>query len=540
MKNQIIDKKKSINRYYLLMMLLGLNCICFAQNTQKPNIIIILADDLGFSDIGCYGSEIKTPNLDLLAANGAKFTQFYNNARCCPSRASLLTGVYPHQAGIGDMVEKKAIKNRIPETPYQGWLSKNTVTIAEVLKTAGYQTYISGKWHVGEERQDWPLQRGFDNFFGLVNGTSSYYELLPTPNHLILENNEPYIIPENFYMTDAISDKAVGYIDLNKTTNKPFFMYVAYTAPHYPLHAPAEEIAKYKRKYLKGWDILRKERFEKQQKIGLLPKNILLSVREASVPSWESVTNKEEWDMKMATYAAMITRMDAGIGKIVAKLKATGKLENTIIFFMADNGASAEEISGRVKTDVGSENYDATLTKTIGAKGSYVGLDKPWAIMGNTPFRFYKIFTHEGGISSPLIVSYPKMIKKGFQTNQIVQIMDIMPTCLDLSGATYPTTFNTHSIKPIEGLSLLPIIMGKTRKPQDFLAWEHQDSRAIRQGNWKIVWAKTIKKWELYDLENDRIESNDLSLKFPEQLNQMITIYEKWALKVGVKTIVKN
>lgn len=234
--------------------------VSWGQKTPtRPNFVIIMADDLGFSDIGCYGAEIKTPNLDKLASKGVKFTQFYNAARCCPSRASLLTGMYPHQAGMGTMVVTK-VKNRTKETPTQGWLSKQTVTIAEVLKSTGYQTYMSGKWHVGEERPDWPLQRGFDHYFGLISGATSYYELLP--GRILLEDNEPYKIPEKFYLTDAISDKAIGYIDQNQGSNQPFFLYVAYTAPHWPLHAPEEDIAHYRGSYLKGWDYLRAERLK--------------------------------------------------------------------------------------------------------------------------------------------------------------------------------------------------------------------------------------------------------------------------------------
>ncbi len=497
---------------------------------QKPNIIVIMADDLGYSDIGCYGSEILTPNLDALAANGVKFTQFYNAARCCPSRASLLTGVYPHQAGMGKMVVTGKIKNREPETPNQGWLSKKTVTIAEVLKKAGYQTFMSGKWHVGEERPDWPLQRGFDKYFGLISGANSYYRLLP--GRLILENNEPYTIPEGFYFTDAISDKAVEYIDA--ASKKPFFMYVAYTAPHWPLHAPDEEVAKYTGKYLQGWDILRQSRFQKQQKMGLLPVSQLLSERDPTISEWGSALDKEEWDQKMAAYAAMVTRMDAGIGKIVAKLKANGQLDNTLIMFLSDNGACSEELMGRAKRDLGDEAYERMQTTKPGEKGSYIAYGKEWANLGNVPFRMYKSYTHEGGISTPLIVHYPKLIKKAFQTDQVGHIMDIMPTCLDLAGATYPKSFNSNTIKPVEGKSLMPILKGSSRKSHEFIAWEHFDSRAIRKDNWKLVWSRENKKWELYDLAKDRSEMNDLSGKNSPKVIELTSLYNQWSDRVGV------
>lgn len=512
----------------------------FAQaqkNQTRPNFVVILVDDLGFSDIGCYGSEIQTPNLDKLAAGGAKFTQFYNAARCCPSRASLLTGVYPHQAGIGAMIVNP-VKDRSKENAYQGWLSRQTVTMAEVLKTAGYQTYMSGKWHVGEERPDWPLQRGFDQYFGLISGANSYYELLP--KRLMLENNEPYTIPKDFYMTDAISEKAVGYITQSKSTNQPFFLYVAYTAPHWPLHAPAEEIAKYRGKYLKGWDKLREERFAKQQKLGLFPKKFALSEKEAAIPDWDKATNKEEWDLKMATYAAMVTRMDAGIGKIVAELKANGQFNNTVIVFLSDNGACAEVIAGRAKNDLTPESYDNWLTKSTGEQGSYTAYGKEWAALGNTPFRLYKQFTHEGGISTPMIVHYPRLISKSIQSNEVGHIMDVMPTCLELAGASYPKTYQQNSIKPLEGKSLVSILKGKSRTPHDFLAWEHFDCRAVRQGKWKLVWSKDEKKWELYDIETDRTELVDLSVKQPNKVAEMKALYEQWSNKVGVIELSKK
>lgn len=516
-------------RALLTLFLVALSMVLYAQ---KPNIIVIMADDLGYSDIGCYGSEILTPNLDALAAGGAKFTQFYNAARCCPSRASLLTGVYPHQAGMGGMVVTSAIKNREPETPYQGWLSRNTVTVAEVLKKAGYQTYMSGKWHVGEERPDWPLQRGFDKYFGLISGANSYYRLLP--GRLILEGNEPYKIPEGFYMTDAISQKAVDYI--GTSAGKPFFMYVAYTAPHWPIQAPDEEIAKYRGKYLKGWDKLRQERHQKQQKIGLLPRDLALSDRDPSIAAWDDAPDKEEWDLKMAAYAAMVTRMDKGIGQIVAKLKAAGQLDNTLIMFLSDNGACAEELGGRAKRDLGDDAYERSLVTPPGQKGSYDAYGKEWANLGNVPFRLYKSYTNEGGTSTPLIVHYPKLIKKAFQTNQVGHIMDIMPTCLELAGATYPATYEGHTIKPVEGKSLLPILSGKVRAPHDFIAWEHFENRAIRQGTWKLVWSKEKNKWELYDLAKDRSETHDLSATMPQKVQQLVALYDGWATEVGVKS----
>ncbi len=526
-------------KFSITLLLLGSAFGAFAQNTKpsaaRPNIVLIMVDDMGFSDIGCYGSEISTPNLDKLAANGVKFTQFYNAARCCPSRASLLTGVYPQQAGMGGMVTKDVDHSR--ETPYQGWLSRQTVTVAEVLKSAGYRTYMSGKWHVGEERPDWPLQRGFDKYFGLISGANSYYRLLP--GRLMLEDNEPYVIPENFYLTDAISDYAVGYIDdaVQATNEKaPFFMYVAYTAPHWPIHAPDEEIAKYRGKYLKGWDQLRKDRYARQQKMGLLPKSAVLTDRDDRIPAWVDAPNKDDWDLKMAAYAGMITRLDAGIGRIVDKLEASGQLYNTLIMFLSDNGACAEVLTGRAERDLEPEAYERSLVTPTGKKWSYDAYGMEWANLGNTPFRLYKQYTHEGGISTPLIVHYPKTVRKAFQTDQVGHIMDLMPTCLDAAGVKHPTTFGGRKVKPMEGKSLVPILAGKTREPHDFIAWEHFGCRAIRQGDWKLVSSKLGKNdWELYNVAHDRSEVNNLATAMPGKIKEMLAVYEGWADKVGAK-----
>ena len=523
------------NKLSATILLLGLALNAFAQKlpAARPNIVLIMVDDMGYSDIGCYGSEISTPNLDKLAAGGVKFTQFYNAARCCPSRASLLTGVYPQQAGMGGMVTKDVDHSQ--ETPYQGWLSRETVTVAEVLKSAGYRTYMSGKWHVGEERPDWPLQRGFERYFGLISGANSYYRLLP--GRLMLEDNEPYEIPENFYLTDAISDYAVRYIDdaTRAAEKDPFFVYVAYTAPHWPIHAPDEEIAKYRGKYLKGWDQLRKDRYARQQKMGLLPKSAVLSERDDRIPAWKDAPNKDDWDLKMAAYAGMITRLDAGIGRIVEKLKATGQLDNTLIMFLSDNGACAETLTGRAKRDLEPEAYERSLVTPTGQKWSYDAYGMEWANLGNVPFRLYKQYTHEGGISTPLIVHYPKLVKKAFQTDQVGHIMDLMPTCLELAGAEHPGTFAGRKVKPMEGKSLVPVLKNKTREPHEYIAWEHFGCKAVRQGDWKLVSSKIDDQWELYNVANDRSELNDLAASMPEKMREMKVLYEDWAKKVGAR-----
>lgn len=500
-------------------------------SATRPNFVIIMADDLGYSDIGCYGAEIPTPHLDSLAAGGMKFTQFYNAARCCPSRAALLTGVYPHQAGMGGMV-KREISSRDPETPYQGWLSQRTATLAEVLRDAGYRTYHSGKWHVGEERPDWPLQRGFEKYFGLISGANSYYRLLP--KRLILEGNEPYSIPEDFYFTDAISDYAVRYVEEHEDPSQPFLLYLAYTAPHWPMHAPAEVIERFKDHYRVGWDSLRAQRLERQIAMGLLPASTQLSPRDPAIPAWTDAADHEAWVQKMATYAAMVHIMDEGIGRVVEALRARGQLDNTVIMFLSDNGACHEELGDRMANDLEPDALEIARTAPIGAPGSYVAYGKAWANVGNTPFRLYKQYIHEGGISSPFIVHYPERIRPAQQTGQIGHIIDLMPTCLELAGVDFAASPAAAGKLPLEGKSLVPILDGGSRAGHDFLAWEHFDCRGIREGDWKLVWSKNDNEWELYNIANDRTETNNLINSEPARARALRDRYDRWAGRVGV------
>ncbi|UCD27315.1 MAG: arylsulfatase, partial [Planctomycetota bacterium] len=401
---------------------------------QRPNIILIMADDMGFSDIGCYGSEISTPTLDRLASNGLRFTQFYNTARCCPTRAALLTGLYQHQAGIGHMVGDYGFPS------YQGYLNHRCVTIAEALKGGGYQTLMSGKWHVGEERPHWPTDRGFDRYYGLISGGSNYFRL--DSNRQMAVDDQPYLPKgEDFYMTDAFSDNAVNFIDEYGREDKPFFLYLAYTAPHWPLHAWPEDIARYRGKYTIGWDELRKRRHKKMIDMGIVDVSWPLTPRDERVPAWANIPEEKRdmWDLKMAVYAAQIDRMDQGIGKILAKIREIGELDNTLIMFLADNGGCAEIIN-RGKRGAPPGHRDSFTSYEIG-----------WANASNTPFRLYKHWVHEGGISSPLIVHWPIVIKKPNITHQPGHLIDIMATCLDVAGVEYPKTYNGQPITPLEG-----------------------------------------------------------------------------------------
>jgi len=519
-----------------------------AAKPARPNIIVILADDLGFSDLGCYGSEIPTPNLDKLAAGGLRFTQFYNTPRCCPSRAALLTGLYPQETGVGAMIEDRGIPG------YRGELNSKCVTIAEVLRPAGYTTLMVGKWHLAhvpfdgkkqlnfetneafwENKSDWPLQRGFDEYYGTIHGVSSYYD----PFSLV-HNNAPEK-PEgtNFYYTDAISAHAVADIEKYGGGEKPFFLYVAFTAPHWPMQAPAEDIARNRPTYQIGWDAIRANRYQRQIQSGIIEKDWPLSPRDSRVAPWENVNNKEWEANRMATYAAMVERMDAGIGRILGALKERNIEQNTLVLFFSDNGACAEVIEPGFY-DVPSKTRDGRSIQVgnrptiwAGPETVWQSYGVPWANVSTTPFRLYKHFTHEGGISTPFIAHWPAMIQgAGLLTRQMAHITDIMATCLDAAGVPYPNNYQGHAILPMESRSLLPIFQGGTREIRP-LFWEHEGNRAMRLGKWKLV-SRYPGDWELYDTENDRTELTNLAETNPEQVKKMSALYQAWADRCGV------
>lgn len=498
---------------------------CQAQTDSRPNIIVILADDMGYSDIGCYGGEIETPNIDKLAKEGLRYRQFYNGARSCPTRASLLTGLYAHQAGMGWMTTAD-----MQRPSYQGCLNNQCVTIAEVLKSAGYDTYMSGKWHVSSERKNnggvqdhWPNQRGFDEFYGIVGGASNYFSMKYN------RNNDQFHSPKdsNFYFTNAISDSAAIFIRQHQFEKSPLFLYLAYTAPHWPLHALQKDIDKYVDVYKAGWDKLREERFQRQKKIGLFGPDVQMSPRDGAVPFWDSLSKEEqkEFSMRMAIYAAQIDAMDQGIGRIVNELRNKGQLENTIIMFLSDNGACAEFISSGKR-------------KAVDGKGdTYESYRRNWANVSSTPYKEYKHHTNEGGIATPLIIHYPKGIKKEFENSYISEyghITDIMATCVDLGQASYPTIYKGHKIVPMQGISLRPNFTGKkTERGKTF--WEHEANIAVRDGKWKIV-TKVIEGQsfdetaiQLYDMDADPTELNDLSTSYPKKKNELYAAWKEWA-----------
>ena len=494
--------------------------------SKRPNIIVILADDMGYSDLGCYGSEIRTSNLDGLANDGIRFTQFYCAARCCPSRATLLTGLYPHQAGMGKMVSEP--DKQVEPGPYQGYLNDRCVTIAEVLKQTGYRTYMSGKWHVGEAAEHWPRKRGFDRYFGLISGASSYWEILEQEGRtrrMALDDAPFKPEPGDYYMTDVFADFAVECLEGHRGGDQPFFLYLAFTAPHWPLHAWPEDIARYRGKYDEGWDALRQERHKRMLDLGIVDSKWALSPRDEEVRPWDEAENKDDWSLRMAVYAAMIDRMDQGIGRVLDTVKQMGAEDNTLVLFLSDNGGCHESVAGRKLDQPGTQP---------GERGSFVAYERPWANASNTPFRLFKHWIHEGGISTPLIARWPAVIKqRGELTHQVGHIIDIMATCIDVAGTTYPETFDGKPITPLEGKSLLPVFENRTREPHEALFWEHFKNRGVRQGKWKLV-ATKAGDWELYDLDADRTELHSLLETHPEKAKELNALYDAWAARVGV------
>lgn len=484
------------------------------DTADRPNIVIILADDMGYSDIGCYGGEINTPNIDKLGEGGLRFRSFYNAGRCCPTRASLLTGQYPHDAGMGHMVSYA--DEPITPGPYQGFLRSDRPTIAEMLREAGYSTYMAGKWHVGERPQHWPRKRGFDRYFGLISGASSYYEIIDEKRRRVMVRDDDVWNPPatGFYMTDAFTDTALTFINQhytdNHTAKQPFLLYLAYTAPHWPLHAPDSIVAKYETLYFQGWDAVRTLRFEQMTTKGVIDDRYTPGMRPEDIPAWESIANKKQWARKMAVYAAMIEVMDENIGRLVHQLEEKGVLDNTLIVFLSDNGACAESVERRGLNDI---------TKRIGERGSYTAYEAPWAYASNTPLKKYKKYMHEGGIATPSIWYWPQGIKQpGEFTNIVGHIIDFMPTFSELAGA------DDNQNGP--GMSLVSLLKGKEiyEKHERTIYWEHEGNVAVRVGDWKLVKDKEDPSWALYNLADDPTESEDLSDNYPVRVRKLQAI----------------
>ena len=533
-------------RYFVVLLsicwgVIGASCSNNLDADQKtrPNIILILADDMGYSDLGCYGGEISTPNIDGLAKNGIRFTNFYNAARCCPTRASLLTGLYPHQVGMGGMVQHTDDPQR-PAGSYQGYLSRNSVTIAELLKDAGYFTSMSGKWHVGEAKKDWPMNRGFDEYYGLISGAANYFDITkmirPGIERHFADGMEEHIPkPDGYYMTNDISNHAISTIKDQQQREQPLFMYVAYTAPHWPLHALPEDIEKYKGHYKMGWDSIRTQRYERMKELGIVDESFALAARDSKVPAWEEMGNKALLERKMEVYAAQIDRMDQGIGDIIRELKDVGEYENTIIIFLSDNGACAE--SGLYGNNWWGNDV------MPGGPDSFQSYGRGWANACNTPFRMFKQWAYEGGISTPLVMHWPSHIKqKGGISRSQGYITDIMATLVDVAGAEYPETYKDEKIHPLHGKSLLPLLEGRERIGHENLFWEHVGNMAVIHEKWKLVSQQREGdgSWQLFDLETDRAEQNDLAREYPKLTQELLQKYQEWAKEMNVSYDISN
>ncbi len=514
----------SIRSCFLLLLCLGTSL----GQSQRPNILLIMADDLGYSDLGSYGSEIDTPHLDRLATNGLRFTQFYNTGRCCPTRAALLTGLYPHQAGMGWMTAAD-----MGRPGYEGELSETCVTLAELLKSAGYGTYMSGKWHLtrydhytnDSPKDSWPLQRGFDSFYGTLKGGGNYFAI-PT----LTNNNEPIKAPDkNFYYTDAITTAAASFIKqhLKKHRDTPFFCYVSYTAPHFPLHALHEDIDRYRERYHTGWDLLREERFLKMQQLGLLNPSWKLADRPENLPAWSELPPEERTNLaqRMAIYAAQVDRMDQGIGELIETLESRDQLDNTLILFLSDNGATAEG---------GHLGFERNKDGVLGEASSFASYGQGWAHASNTPFRGYKKGTHEGGIATPLILHWPnEILERGQVRRTPAHIIDLMPTLTEVGRAAYPRKRNGKTIPEAEGNSLVPVIRGMAGVREPVYYWEHEGNRAVRRGDWKLV-AAFDKPWELYHLAQDRTETIDLAHQYPAVVSDLTDLWNHYAKRTNV------
>jgi arylsulfatase A-like enzyme len=501
----------------LLLLLTG-----FVQAAPQPNVVVVLVDDMGFSDLGCYGGEIPTPHLDSLAKGGLRFTQFYNTGRCCPTRASLLTGLYPHQAGVGHMTEDKG------QPGYAGRLNDSCVTIAEVLRPAGYFTAMTGKWHVGQNLGVVPWERGFDRSlnaaaggFYMAGGDKAKAQLFL--NGETIEKDDARL-PKDWYSTDLWTTFGLKFIDEAIGAKKPFYLHLCHNAPHFPLQATAEDIAKFRGKYKADWDTLREARIARQREMGIMDPAWQKAPRPAAVKAWQDHSPEEQdrFDHLMAVYAATVHRMDKAIGDLVSGLKERGVLENTLILFMSDNGGNAEA------GPQGRSNGDPTRANSSWFCG------ESWAYLQNTPFRRYKHYNHEGGIATPLIAHWPAGITaKNELRHTPAHLIDIMATCVEVSGATYPTEHKGKPITPKQGQSLRRVFSGKDL-PTRPLFWEHEGNAAVRHGDLKLVRIGQGGPWELYDLKADRTEQRDLAASQPEKAKELAAAWQTWAQEAHV------
>lgn len=515
-----------MNRKFCFILFLLFCATGFAQD-KRPNIILVLVDDLGFTDIEPFGGlDVKTPNLSKLASEGIRFQEFYNNSICAPTRASLLTGQYAHKAGIGYF----NVNLGLPA--YQGFLNKESLTLGEVLKNAGYSTILSGKWHVGDDYDQWPAQRGFERSFGFIGGAVNFYEIndKDNPSVPLVKNNEPFYLPKGRYLTDEITDQAISFLHEQDKEEKPFFLYLAYNAPHWPLQAPEEDIQKYNGVYQQGWDSLRTARYHQAIEKGVFPTGQQIADRDSTIQLWDKLTYDEQqyWQRRQQVFAGMIDHVDQSLGRLLSTLKDLKKDENTLIIFLSDNGAQGGE-----RTRI----YTTRNTETVGRAGSYDVQNNNWSQTGNSPLRSYKNNPYEGGIGAPFIVWYPKEIQANVIKKGTGHIIDIAPTLYDFAQAKYPETYNDIKTNALSGVSLKDLLSTQQNqvsrsKP---LFWERAGNRAVRHGKWKLVSLyQNNNQVELYNIDEDRAENNNVADQFPEVVRELETLYAQWAKETGV------
>ncbi|MCA8947973.1 MAG: arylsulfatase [Planctomycetes bacterium] len=529
-----------------------------SARSQRPNVLLILADDLGWSDLGCYGGELETPNLDRLAAHGAQFTSFYNSARCCPSRASLLTGLHPHEAGIGSFTEREPRAGS--SAAYSGRLLPHAAVVAELMRDAGYSTAMVGKWHLGLPG---PIERGFERYYGFRDLFAYATDQWDSDGYVLLPADSAAPTPAPaataFYATDEFTERALGFLAaMRDRQGRPWFLYLAHSAPHFPIQAPAATIDRYVERYRRGWDALRRERFERLQRLGLVPDDAELPPRGLvpvdrddiangypgrSNPAWDelSAARREDLARRMATYAAMVEHLDRGVGRIVADLEAHGELADTLILFLSDNGACYEW--GPFGFDGPSRRGETILRegadlRAIGQPGTHASYGSAWANLCNTPLSLYKHFCHEGGIASPLLVHWPARLgTDARRVDDPAHIMDIVPTILAAAGAAYPMSRGEQPLMPPSGVALLGACAGEPLAGRA-LAFEHQGARALRRGDFKVVWGKREPnpiRWQLFDVAHDRSEQHDLAAEQPERTAALVAEWEQWARRVGAE-----
>ena len=525
MHSKINIWSKSLCSLFVLALLVGA-CQKPSETAEtvddRPNVIFIMVDDMGYSDLGYYGSGIATPNLDKLAQEGVLFSQFYNTGRCCPTRATLMTGLYNHQTGLGDMTADRGHPN------YQGYLNERCITIAEILQEDGYLTMMSGKWHLGDDPAYWPQKRGFEKFFGIPEGGGVYYYPFRKPRNVVLNDQKLEPDSASFYTTTAFNEYAVKFVEEAAQGERPFFLYLAHIAPHFPLQAPEEMTQKYLGKFSAGFETYRKQRFEEMHQKGLLEKQWPLSPADSMVLDWDTLSDEERTilDRKMAIYAAQMDIMDQGIGQLMATLETTGELDNTILFFLSDNGATSEYTAQRYPD----------LKGQVGTRDSYQTYSPSWANVSNTPFRYYKSFLYEGGISTPLIVYNPKRFGPARVENDVFHVIDLVPTALELCKSEYPQQRSEVPLPALPGSSLLPVLeQNPTAEAQErTLFWEHEGDRAVRKGDWKLVSIYPENKWRLYNLAEDRTELLDQSQEEKALAQELELLYHQWADQTGV------